>query len=101
VSRKQNPHDGSFAHHETLGTKFKVVYDDLDKLRRGEATELPWQTSLYSRIPKKLLQVISSAFGIWVSRGDLDFNEDMSLNQKLPELKTIKLKEFLEKAWKK
>lgn len=47
------------------------------------------------------MQAISSRFGIWVDRGDMDFNEDASLNRKLPELKTVKLKELLEKAWKK
>ena len=78
-----------------------MVYDDLEKLKRGEVTELPSQTSLYSVIPKDFVQAISSTFGIWVNRGDMDFTVDTSLNQKLPELKTIKLKELLEKAWKK
>jgi hypothetical protein len=64
-------------------------------------TELPSQTSLYTVIPRDFVQAISSTFGIWVNRGDMDLNEDTSLNQKLPELKTIKLKELLEKAWKK
>jgi len=78
-----------------------VVYDDLESLKRGEVTELPSQKSLYSVIPREFVQAITSKFGIWVDRGDMDFHEDTSLNQKLPELKTIKLKELLEKAWKK
>jgi hypothetical protein len=78
-----------------------VVYDDFEKLKRGEVTELPSQASLYSAIPREFVQAISSRFGIWVDRGDMDFNEVMSLNQKLPELRTIKLKELLERAWKK
>jgi hypothetical protein len=78
-----------------------MVYDDIEKLKRGEVTELPSQTSLYSFIPKEFVQAICSTFGIWIDRGDMDFNEDTSLNQKLPELKTIKLKEFLDKALKK
>ena len=78
-----------------------MVYDDLEKLKRGEVTELPSQTSLYSTIPREFVQAISSTFGIWVNRGDLDFDENKALNQKLPELKTVKLKELLERAWKK
>ena len=77
-----------------------MVYDDLEKLKRGEVTELPSQTSLYSVIPRDFVQASSSTFGIWVNRGDMDFNVDTSLNQKLPELKTIKLKELLERHGK-
>jgi hypothetical protein len=69
-------------------------------LKRGEVTELPSQTYLYSFIPREFVQAICSRFGIWVDRGDLDFDEHTSLNKKLPELKTMKLKELLEKAWK-
>jgi len=85
---------------EATGTKFKVVYDNVDKLKRGEVTELPSQTSFYSVIPREFVQAISSRFGIWVDRGDLDFDDDTSLNKKFPEIKTMKLKELLEKAWK-
>jgi hypothetical protein len=50
-----------------------VVYDDLEKLKRGEVTELPSQTSLYSVIPRDFVQAISSTleFGLivetWIS----------------------------------
>ncbi len=64
-------------------------------------TELPSQTELYSVIPKDALQAITSRFGIWVERGEMDLDEHTSLNQKLPKLNTMKLKELLEKAWKK
>jgi hypothetical protein len=77
-----------------------VIYDDLEKLKRGEVTELPSQTSLYSIIPRQFVQAINSTFGIWVDRGDMDFDEGTSLNVKFPELKTTKLKELLGKAWK-
>jgi hypothetical protein len=86
--------------HHPLGTKFKVIYNDVETLKKGQVTELPGQISLYSLIPKVFFQAISSRFGIWVDRGDLDLDRETSLNKKLPELKTLKLKEFLEKAWK-
>lgn len=75
-------------------------YDDLDKLKRGEVTELPSQKSSYSVFPREFAQAINSAFGIWIDRGDFDFDENTSLNTKFPEIKPIKLKQLLEKAWK-
>ena len=78
-----------------------MAHDDIETFQCGKATELPSQASLYSVIPREYVQAISSRFGIWVDRGDMDFNEDTSLNRQLPELRTVKLKEFLEKAWRK
>lgn len=56
---------------------------------------------MYSVIPKEFVQAISSRFGIWAERGDLDLNETNSLNQEFPKIPTMKFKELLEKAWKK
>jgi hypothetical protein len=80
-----------FAKQTTIGIKFNVAYDKLEKLKNGMATELPSQTALYTVIPREYVQGISSRFGIWVNRGEMDFNKDTSLNKKLPELKTLKL----------
>ena len=63
-------------------------------------TELPSQKSLYSVIPKEFVQAINSKFGIWIDRGDLDFDENTSLNTKFRGIKPVKVKELLEKAWK-
>ena len=83
-----------------IGTKFTVVYDDVDKLKRHEATELPSQASLYAGIPKEYIQAVSSLSGIWFARGDLDLDENTALNKTFPEIKTLKVKELLERAWK-
>lgn len=77
-----------------------MFYDEIEKLKRGEVTELPWQTAVYSVIPREFVQAISIRFGTWVDRGDVDLDENMSLSRKVPELKTMELKELLEKAWK-
>ena len=84
-----------------LGTKFSVVYDGVEKLERGEATELPSQASLYSGIPKDFVRAISSSSGLWFARGDLDLDENIALNRKFLGIKTLKVEEFLERAWKK
>jgi hypothetical protein len=77
-----------------------VVYDHANQLKRGEVTELPSQAWFYSVLPREVAQAICCAFGIWVDRGDLDLDEEMSLSKKLPEIKTMKLKKLFEKAWK-
>ena len=64
-------------------------------------TELPSQRELYSVFPEEVVRAITSRFGIWIERGDLDFDERISLNQQLPEIKALKFREFLEKAWTK
>ncbi|TPX15360.1 uncharacterized protein E0L32_004637 [Thyridium curvatum] len=82
-----------------LGTKFNVIYDDIDDLKKGRLTELPSQAALYGALPAGFLQALGSRFGVWVARGDLDLDESTSLNKSLPDLDTIKLKDFLQKAW--
>lgn len=69
-------------------------------MKRGEVTELTSQIASYPVFPRHFAQAINSKFGIWVDRGDLDFDESMSLNVKVPAIKTVKLKDLLEKAWK-
>lgn len=82
-----------------LGTKFNVTYDPVEKLNKGEVTELPSHTAIYSMAPKEVLQGIFSLFGKWIINGDFDVPEDLSLNAKFPEIKTTKLSEIVG-AWK-
>ena len=82
------------------GTKFNVVYDSVEKLKRGETTELPSQIPIYPFFPKEALQSISSTFGLWYEEGVLGFTPPRkSLNEQFPEVKTRKVKEFLQEAW--
>lgn len=83
------------------GTEFNTVYDDLDKLKRGEATMLPSQDALYAGIPSDYIQAVSSLSGIWFARGDLDLDENTALNKRFPEMKTLKVKDFIGQAWSK
>lgn len=84
---------------KAIGTKFKVAYDSIEKLKRGEITELPFHTSLYSRVPKSLIQGIQSKFALYVVYGFFDMPEEGSLNQKFPEIKTTTVEEIIG-VWK-
>jgi hypothetical protein len=77
------------------GTKFKIVYDSVEKLRSGDITELPAHTSAYSFIPKSLLYGIQSKFGLYVAYGMFDLPEERSLNQQFPEIKTTTLEDVI------
>lgn len=77
------------------GSKFNIAYDSVERLRSGEITELPAHVSAYSFIPKSLLQVIQSKFGLYVAYGMFDMPEAGSLNQLFPEIETTTVEEII------
>lgn len=81
------------------GSKFNVTYDSVDKLAKGELTELPSHPPIYQFIPKPVVQGLFSMFGVWVTEGVFDFPEDVVLNKKYPEIQTKKLKDVVA-LWK-
>ena len=81
------------------GTKFDVKYDSVEKLSKGEITELPSHHEVYPVFPKPLMQGLFALFSLWIIEGRLDVPEDKSLNAKFPEIKTTKLSEIVG-AWK-
>ena len=84
---------------EVKGAKFEVVYDSLEKLRRGEITELPSHPGLYPFFPKEALQKMFAAFGIMFETGAFDMRPGRSLNNAFPEIKARGVKELLGEAW--
>lgn len=75
--------------------KFNVVYDSVEKLQRGEISELPAHVAAYSFIPKSVLFGIQSKFGLYVANGLFDLPEDGSLNQLFQEIETTTVEEIL------
>lgn len=67
----------------------------------GQVTELPGQVPLYQFFPKSLLQNYVAAFGLWFEDGHFDLKPTKFLNETFPEIKPLKVKEMLDKAWKK
>ncbi|KAK1237170.1 hypothetical protein MKX07_006049 [Trichoderma sp. CBMAI-0711] len=84
---------------EARGTKFDVTYDSVEKLAKGEITELPSHREIYPVFPKAMLQGLFALFSLWIVEGRLDVPEDKSLNAQFPEIKTTKLSETVG-AWK-
>ncbi|KAH6695591.1 hypothetical protein F5X68DRAFT_127656 [Plectosphaerella plurivora] len=85
---------------DARGKKFTVVYDPLEKLAKGEITELPSHTHLYPFFPKPMLQGLFAAFGTFIENGVFDFKVAHTLNQEFPEIKARTVKEVLDAAWK-
>ena len=81
------------------GSKFTVTRDSVDKLEKGEMTELPSHASAYSRIPKPLLQARFALFGLYCVNGLFHLPEERSLNEVFPQIKTKTVEEVIG-VWK-
>ena len=73
-----------------------MTYDGVDKLQKGEVTELPSHPAVYPFLPKQMLQGMFSSFGLLVGGGHFKIPEVNSLNRKFPEIKPLKIKDVLE-----
>ncbi|KAH6967592.1 hypothetical protein BKA56DRAFT_622467 [Ilyonectria sp. MPI-CAGE-AT-0026] len=81
------------------GSKFDVAYDSVEKLQRGEITELPAHVESYSVIPKKILQEVFATYCLYAIDGLHDFPKENTLNAKFPEIKTTTIEDMLN-LWK-
>ncbi|KAH0424289.1 nmra-like family protein [Colletotrichum camelliae] len=88
---------------DAKGTKFNVAYDSAEKLTAGQTTELPGQIPAYPFFPKEAYQALAGTFGWWFENGTFDIPPPgkKTLNEIFPEIKAWKVKEILDKAWKK
>lgn len=77
------------------GSKFKVTYDSLEKLEKGEASELPANAAEYKHLPKHILQMYFSKFGQCIIAGLFDTPAEKSLNKVFPEVKTTRVEEVV------
>ncbi|KAL6832780.1 hypothetical protein V8C40DRAFT_145132 [Trichoderma camerunense] len=80
---------------EATGSKFKVTYDSLEKLEKGEASELPSNAAEYQHLPKHILQMYFSKFGQYIIAGLFDTPVEKSLNNVFPEVKTTTVEEVV------
>ncbi|CAO2656492.1 Nn.00g052950.m01.CDS01 [Neocucurbitaria sp. VM-36] len=81
------------------GSKFNVSYDPVEKLQRGEITELPSHLYLYKYFPKPLLALLLSKFGLWALYGHHSVPKEGSLNERFPDITTATMTEVVG-AWK-
>lgn len=81
------------------GSKFAMTYDDVEKLEKGEMTELPFHRTIYERIPKPALQKRYASFGLYTVKGLMNLPKEKCLNKMFPKIKTTTVKDVVG-AWK-
>ncbi|RGP63747.1 hypothetical protein FSPOR_8353 [Fusarium sporotrichioides] len=81
------------------GVKFDVKYDDLEKLRSFQITELPGHGKDYRKFPKEVLLPFLSISQRWMAEGLGEVPLEGSLNKKFPDIKTLTAKELMDQYW--
>ncbi|KAL6399420.1 Isoflavone reductase like protein P3 [Ilyonectria robusta] len=84
----------------TRGVKFDVKYDDLEKLRRFEITELPGHSNDYKKFPKDVLLPFLSIFQRWMAEGLGSISREGSLNEMFPEIEPLTAAGLMDLYWK-
>lgn len=82
-----------------LGSKFNVVHDSEADLRAGRVSVLPSYSKMF-QLPEADIQALLSTAGLWFVSKELDLNPTHALNKDFPEIKPMKVKDFLESSWK-
>ncbi|KAI0460293.1 NAD(P)-binding protein [Xylaria acuta] len=83
------------------GTKFKVAYDDLEKLKAGQVTELPAQVDADLFGAGDTYRKYLAVGHVLMASGEFDFNEGRSAKDAFPGIEPKTVKSLLEEAWKK
>lgn len=81
------------------GVKFDVAYDSIEKLKRGEITELPGQEAVMKlffgdKDAKAAFQKTMAAVAVFMAEGQMVYNGRL-LNEIFPEIKPLKVREAL------
>ncbi|KAB8217059.1 NAD(P)-binding protein [Aspergillus novoparasiticus] len=84
----------------TKGTKFDVTYDDEEKLKTFQVTELPSHPAVYPFFPKEELQHVLAVLGQCVEAGAFNLPDEVTLNKQFPDIKPLSMNELLQAAWK-
>ncbi|KKY27528.1 putative nmra-like family protein [Diplodia seriata] len=87
-----------FAGVRIAGIKFKVVYDDVEKLKRGEITELPGHAASYEFFPKPAYQRFMAIFEQFTTEEAICAIPP-ELNARFPEIKPLTVRAMLEQYW--
>lgn len=84
---------------QVKGVKFDVTYDSIERMATGQITELPVHKQAYEMraLTKEMVLGLFSLLGTWYEQGMWDFGDATFLNDIFPEIKTLGLKEALER----
>ncbi|KAI9147443.1 NmrA-like family protein [Paramyrothecium foliicola] len=81
------------------GAKFDVTHDSVEKLQKGEITELPNHIPAYQFFPKQFMQPLLATFALWMEQGRFNYHTPNLLNDQFPNIKPMTVEEVLNKAW--
>ncbi|KAI1746693.1 NAD(P)-binding protein [Xylaria castorea] len=84
-----------------VGTKFKVAYDDLEKLKSGQVTELPAQVNADLFGAGDSYRKYLAVGHLLMASGKYDFDDGKSAKDAFPGIKPKTVKSLLEAVWKK
>lgn len=86
---------------EGKGVKFDVTYDSIEKLQKGEITDIPGHQAAYEMMggeaAKPFFRNAMAQFGLWMEEGLFKYEDAVFLNDVFPNVKPMSLGE----AWKK
>ncbi|KAI4106606.1 MAG: hypothetical protein L6R37_002107 [Teloschistes peruensis] len=84
---------------DARGTEFEIIHDSLADLRAGRITEIPAYVKLYDVFPKEMLLEMMAGLGVGMITGLFDFAGEELLNEKFPDVGTVKMREFIKEHW--
>jgi hypothetical protein len=81
------------------GVKFSVAYDSVEKLKRGEITELPGHKAVYQHFhgsgdAKAMFQKVMAGVAVYMAEGQMVY-EGPLLNEIFPSIKPLKVREAM------
>ncbi|PNP84974.1 hypothetical protein FNYG_01671 [Fusarium nygamai] len=79
---------------DAIGSKFDVAYDPVEKLEKGEVTELPFNRNA-ADLPQKVLEGLISLWGLYVLEGKYDLPTDKALNKVFRDIQPLKVEDVL------
>lgn len=79
------------------GSEFEVSYDPIEKLAKGEVTELPSHKEELAKspFPEPLARQLLAVLGYWVVGGQFDIPVDKALNKSFPSIKPMGVRDML------
>ncbi|KAL4869879.1 hypothetical protein BDV12DRAFT_184843 [Aspergillus spectabilis] len=83
---------------EVRGSRFETHYDNVDKLKRFEITELLAQRALYEDFPKQIYQRFMSIFELFTVDGTSRISKAGSLNERFPDIRTLTGRDLLDQC---
>ncbi|KAF5574345.1 hypothetical protein FPANT_11811 [Fusarium pseudoanthophilum] len=94
LQARQGHRSAGFKTDKNIGSKFDVAYDAVEKLEKGEVTELPFNRNA-ADLPQQVLEGLMSLWGRYALEGKYDMPTDKALNKVFPDIQPLKMEDVL------